>query len=108
MVASQLERKDLKTKWAQEVERVGALLQVWPLEGGRLVAWLGERLAMVGFRPEPGVAAMLAERVEIVLLAAVQEVEPLRQWLQGPRGPRARRVWLAAIALTPPIRPGSI
>ena len=44
MIAPQLDRKDLKTKWVQEVERVGALVQVWPLEGGRLVAWLGERL----------------------------------------------------------------
>ena len=41
MVASQLERKDLKTKWAQEVERVGACSRsglwragVWSLARG--------------------------------------------------------------------------
>jgi DNA polymerase III subunit delta len=78
MVAPQLDRKDLKAKWAQEVERVGTLVQVWPLEGGRLVAWLGERLGAAGFRPTPGVAALLAERVEGNLLAAVQEIEKLR------------------------------
>ena len=78
MVAPQLDRKDLKTKWAQEVERAGALVQVWPLEGVRLIAWLGDRLAAAGFQPAPGVAALLAERVEGNLLAAVQEIEKLR------------------------------
>jgi DNA polymerase III subunit delta len=78
MIAPQLERKDLKTKWAQVVERTGALLQVWPLEGGRLVTWLGERLMAAGFQPQPGVAALLAERIEGNLLAAVQEIEKLR------------------------------
>ena len=78
MVAPQLDRKDLKTKWAQEVERIGALVQVWPLEGGRLIAWLGDRLRVAGFQAAPGVAALLAERVEGNLLAAVQEIEKLR------------------------------
>jgi DNA polymerase III subunit delta len=78
MVAPKLDRKDLKTKWAQELERVGALVQVWPLEGGRLIAWLGDRLGAAGFQPAPGVAALLAERVEGNLLAAVQEIEKLR------------------------------
>lgn len=78
MIAPELDRKDLKTKWAQEVERVGVLVQVWPMEGRRLLAWLGERLGAAGFQPAPGVAALLAERVEGNLLAAVQEVEKLR------------------------------
>ncbi len=78
MIAPQLDRKDLKTKWVQELERVGVLVQVWPLEGGRLVAWLGERLRLAGFQPAPGVAALLAERVEGNLLAAAQEIEKLR------------------------------
>ena len=92
---AQLDRKDLKAKWAQEVERVGALVQVWPLEGPRLVAWLGERLAAAGFQPAPGVAALLAERVEGNLLAAVQEVEKLRL-LRDP-GPLDEAGLLAAI-----------
>lgn len=78
MVAPQLDRKDLKARWAQEVERVGALVQVWPLEGKRLVTWLEERLGVAGFKPAPGVAGLLAERVEGNLLAAAQEVEKLR------------------------------
>lgn len=40
IVARKLDRKDLKTKWVQEVDRVGVLVQVWPLEGQRLVGWL--------------------------------------------------------------------
>ncbi len=95
MVAPLLDRKDLKAKWAEAVERVGALVQVWPLEGPRLIAWLGERLAGAGFDPAPGVAALLAERVEGNLLAAVQEVEKLRL-LRDP-GPLDEAGLLAAI-----------
>lgn len=95
IIAPQLDRKDLKAKWAQEVERVGVLVQVWPLEGARLAAWLGERLGAAGFQPAPGVAALLAERVEGNLLAAVQEVEKLRL-LREP-GPLDEAGLLAAI-----------
>jgi DNA polymerase III subunit delta len=95
MVAAQLDRKDLKAKWAQEVDRVGALVQVWSLEGRRLVAWLGERLGAAGFRPGPGVAGLLADRVQGNLLAAVQEVEKLRL-LREP-GPLDEAGLLAAV-----------
>jgi len=95
IVAPKLDRKDLKAKWVQEVDRVGALVQVWPLEGQRLVGWLEERLRGAGFQPDPGVAALLAARVEGNLLAAVQEVEKLRL-LRDP-GPLDEAGLLAAI-----------
>jgi DNA polymerase-3 subunit delta len=95
MIAPQLDRKDIKAKWAQAVERVGALVQVWPLEGARLVAWLDERLRAAGLQPHAGVASLLAERIEGNLLAAVQEVEKLKL-LREP-GPLDEAGLLAAI-----------
>jgi len=95
LMAPQLERKELKAQWAQEVDGVGVLVQVWPLEGGRLVAWLTEQLVAAGLRPGPGVAALLAERVEGNLLAAVQEIEKLRL-LREP-GPLDEAALLGAI-----------
>lgn len=78
ILAPGLDRKDLKTKWAKRVEEAGALVQVWPLKAQELESWLEQRLKSAGFAPEPGVAAMLAERAEGNLLAGVQEVEKLR------------------------------
>jgi DNA polymerase-3 subunit delta len=78
MVAPELDRKELEGQWAKAVDSVGTLVQVWPLKERELVRWLAERLKSVGFRAEPGVAELLAERSEGNLLAAVQEIEKLR------------------------------
>lgn len=78
ILAPDLERKELKTKWVQEVDRIGVVLQVRQIEGPGLVAWIEQRLRERGLRPDPGVAALLTERVEGNLLAAAQEVEKLR------------------------------
>ncbi len=77
ILAPNLEYQELQAKWIQVVERAGVLLQVKPLEGQRLVEWIGQRLRERGLRPDPEVAAMLAERVEGNLLAAAQEVDKL-------------------------------
>lgn len=78
ILAPGLERKDLQAQWCKRVESIGALVQVWPLKERELEGWLDQRLAAAGFRPEPGVAAMLAERAEGNLLAGAQEVEKLK------------------------------
>lgn len=78
ILAPDLEYKGLKAKWVQDLDRIGVILQVRQIEGPRLVAWIEQRLSERGMRPEPGVAALLSERVEGNLLAAAQEVEKLR------------------------------
>ncbi len=78
IVAPSLDRKELETQWAAAVDKVGAVVQVWPLKERELIQWLGERLRAVGLQPAPGVAELLAERVEGNQLAAAQEIEKLR------------------------------
>lgn len=78
ILAPDLERKELKAKWVQDLEQNGVLVQVWPIAGQRLIAWIEQRLRDRGLRPESGVAGLLAEHVEGNLLAAAQEVEKLR------------------------------
>lgn len=78
ILAPALERKDLQAQWAKRVDAVGVQVQVWPLREKELEPWLVQRLQAVGFQPGPGVAALLAERSEGNLLAAVQEIEKLR------------------------------
>ncbi|WPL16521.1 DNA polymerase III subunit delta [Thiorhodovibrio winogradskyi] len=88
--------KELKTKWARTLDRVGVILEVRRLQGGALVQWLDQRLRAKGFTPTPEVAALLAERVEGNLLAADQEVSKLALLLEpGPIDPEALRAAVA-------------
>ncbi|MEW8507356.1 MAG: DNA polymerase III subunit delta [Candidatus Thiodiazotropha sp.] len=72
-----LDRAQTNSKWYQAVERLGVVVQIWPVEGGRLMPWIEQRLRRAGLIPEPGVVEMLADRVEGNLLAANQEIEKL-------------------------------
>ncbi|MES9992453.1 MAG: DNA polymerase III subunit delta [Candidatus Thiodiazotropha sp.] len=72
-----LDRAQTNSKWYQAVERLGVVVQIWPVEGGRLIPWVEQRLRRAGLIPEPGVVEMLADRVEGNLLAANQEIEKL-------------------------------
>jgi DNA polymerase III subunit delta len=78
MTAPELDRKELQTQWVKTVDSAGVVMEVWPLKGRELVAWLGQRLQAVGIQPGPGVAELFAERAEGNLLAAVQEIEKQR------------------------------
>jgi DNA polymerase-3 subunit delta len=91
-----LERAQLNAKWFKAVDEVGAVVQVWPIEGPQLVRWIEQRLRRAGLRAEQQVAALLAERVEGNLLAASQEIEKLLL-LHGP-GEVGAQALAAAVA----------
>jgi DNA polymerase-3 subunit delta len=78
-----LERSQLSGKWVKALDKLGALIQIWPIEGRNLLQWLEQRMHSRGLVPEREVVGMLAERVEGNLLAASQEVDKLLL-LQGP------------------------
>ena len=78
-----LDRAQLGTKWVKAVDEVGVLVQIWPVEGQRLIPWIDQRLRSRGLVASREAVAMLAERVEGNLLAAAQEIEKLLL-LQGP------------------------
>jgi len=67
----------LKTKWCQALERTGAIIQVWPLEGGALIQWLQRRAQKRGLQIVAEGVKVLASRIEGNLLAAAQEIEKL-------------------------------
>jgi len=96
ILAPGLERKELQARWVQDLDRIGILLQVWPIEGRRLVGWVEQRLRARGLDPEPGVAELLSERVEGNLPAAAQEVEKL--WLLHGEGRLSREQLVDAIS----------
>ncbi|WP_295447466.1 DNA polymerase III subunit delta [uncultured Thiodictyon sp.] len=96
MTAPALERKELETQWAKAVEAQGVVVQVWPLKERELVQWLDQRLKFAGFTPGPGVADLLAERLEGNQMAAAQEIEKLKL-LRAP-GPLALDDLLGTLA----------
>lgn len=95
IIAPALERKELKSAWAQAVDRAGVILEVWPLSGAAFTGWLEHRLRSAGFRPARGVTGLLAERAEGNMLAADQEIEKLA--LLHEPGPITEADVLAAI-----------
>ncbi|MCU7921201.1 MAG: DNA polymerase III subunit delta [Candidatus Thiodiazotropha sp. (ex Dulcina madagascariensis)] len=77
-----LEKAQTTSKWLKAIDRLGVIVQIWPVEGARLAPWIEQRLRRAGLIPEAGVVEMLADRVEGNLLAASQEIEKIRL-LQG-------------------------
>jgi len=79
-----LDRTGQGSAWFNALGRLGAVVDVWPLDRARLPAWIGERLARQKQRAPREVLEHLAERVEGNLLAAHQEIQKLA--LLAPEG----------------------
>lgn len=68
---------DQKNRWFQLIDRVGVIVQVWPLEGHKLIEWLDRRMSAKKMLADQSGLRILAARVEGNLLAAAQEIEKL-------------------------------
>ena len=67
----------LKSRWLEALDKAGAVIQVWPLEGQDLIRWLQQRMQQRGLSAETDGLRLLASRIEGNLLAAAQEIEKL-------------------------------
>lgn len=72
-----LESSTVSTKWFKQIESRSVLVQIWPIDRGRLPAWLRQRLAATGIHADDTALQILTDRVEGNLLAAQQEIEKL-------------------------------
>lgn len=79
-----LDRAGQGSAWFNALARLGAVVDVWPLDRARLPTWISERLARQKQRASREVLEFLAERVEGNLLAAHQEI--LKLALLAPEG----------------------
>jgi DNA polymerase III subunit delta len=91
-----LDRSAQGSPWFNALARLGAVVDIWPLERSRLPAWIGERLARQQQRASRDVLEYLAERVEGNLLAAHQELQKLA--LLAPPGELTMEAVQAAVA----------
>jgi DNA polymerase-3 subunit delta len=90
-----LDRQGQGSAWFAALARAGVVVDVWPVDRGRLTGWIAERLARQNQRAPREVLEFLAERVEGNLLAAHQEV--LKLALLAPPGELSLETVQAAI-----------
>jgi len=77
VICGKLDAATLRTKWAQELEKAGVLIQVWPIEAARLHDWVQTRMRQRGLQASNEAISILVERVEGNMLAAAQEIDKL-------------------------------
>ena len=75
VLSGKLDGRAQQSKWYKALEGVGIGVVVWPLNAAQLPGWIAARMRAKGMQPDGEAVAMLAERVEGNLLAAVQEIE---------------------------------
>lgn len=66
-----------KTKWVRVLDKVGVVVEIWPLKAHELPGWIARRMSGAGLSADREAVAMLAELVEGNLLAAQQEIDKL-------------------------------
>ncbi len=77
MITGKLDKAVMSSKWVGALDKVGVVVQVWPVEVRQLPVWITQRMRAKGMQPDTEAVALLAERVEGNLLAAAQEIEKL-------------------------------
>ena len=85
IVAGRIDKQSTNSKWFKALDKAGAVMQVWPVEARELPRWLERRVGQSGLEIDRDALALLCDRVEGNLLAAVQEVEKLKLLCQGGR-----------------------
>lgn len=73
-----LDAATFKTKWFSEIEKHGAVIQIWPINRENLTSWLEQRLLRDGIQADTDAIHLLVDKVEGNLLAAMQEIEKLK------------------------------
>lgn len=78
VIGEQFDRQIVATgKWYQQLEKVGAVMQAWPVTARELPVWIGVRMESRNLTPVGRSAEILAELVQGNLYAAAQEIEKL-------------------------------
>ena len=75
--SGKVDKRSQSAKWYTALDKVGATLQVWPVETADMPRWLDQRLRSRGLQTEKDAVRVIADRVEGNLLAAAQEVDKL-------------------------------
>ena len=78
IIAGKIEKQSQITKWFKALDKIGVIVQLWPVEGRQLLAWVERRLRSRGLQGDHEAVKLLAERSEGNLLACAQEIDKLQ------------------------------
>jgi DNA polymerase III subunit delta len=85
ILTPRLDRDAQGADWVRALETHGGWVQIWPVDAGRLGAWLRARSRAMQLDADEDALDLLAERTEGNLLAAHQELGKLTLLAQGER-----------------------
>ncbi|ORU89710.1 MAG: DNA polymerase III subunit delta [Cycloclasticus sp. symbiont of Poecilosclerida sp. M] len=77
IIAGKLDATAKKSRWFKAIESQGVVVQIWPIEGVKLVNWLKQRLQQKQLKLNDESVKFLMQCVEGNLLSAAQEIEKL-------------------------------
>ncbi len=77
IVVDKIDQKFQKAKWFTLLDKIGVVVQIWPVNQRSLPTWVAQRMKARGVKPNPDVVSLIAYRTEGNVLAAAQEVEKL-------------------------------
>lgn len=83
ITAGKIEAAQKKSAWFKAIDRVGVVVQCWPVGPDSLPAWIKRRFQDRGMQPSNEVVDYVCQRIEGNLLAAAQEIDKL-DLLVGP------------------------
>lgn len=75
--SDKMDKSTQNNKWAKSIDKVGVMIQVWPIGPAQLPGWIQGRIQKKQKKITQDAARLIAERVEGNLLAAQQEIEKL-------------------------------
>jgi DNA polymerase III subunit delta len=77
ITGGKLESAQKSSAWFKALDKVGVVMQCWPVGLDRLPAWVTQRCHSRGLKPQSDVVDYICQRVEGNMLAAAQEIEKL-------------------------------
>ncbi|MCK5718867.1 MAG: DNA polymerase III subunit delta [Thiomargarita sp.] len=77
ITTNKLDSSKQKTKWFKALDKLGVVIQIWPLSTAELPKWIQMRMEQYGLKTSLEAINIIAERSEGHLLACAQEIEKL-------------------------------
>jgi DNA polymerase-3 subunit delta len=78
IVTSKLTSAQQNTAWFKAIDKVGVIIQIWPITGPQLPVWIRQRIKTAGLLIDNNGVQLLVDHVQGNLLAAAQEIEKLQ------------------------------
>ncbi|PCJ32329.1 MAG: DNA polymerase III subunit delta [Gammaproteobacteria bacterium] len=77
IISGKIDSRSQKSKWFTELDKIGGMVAIWPIDSANLPRWIRQRMQQRGLTVSQQNAALIAERVEGNLFAASQEIDKL-------------------------------